>query len=61
MGMEFTLMDIQKLFDAFGNKLLSAKDNIQEVLQIEISLEDVKLKRRQLNFLQDRDDFTLDF
>ncbi|MAO71605.1 MAG: nitrilase family protein [Flavobacteriales bacterium] len=50
-----------KAFDAFGNKLISAKDNIQEVLQIEISLEDVKLKRRQLNFLQDRDDFTLDF
>jgi hypothetical protein len=29
------------------------------VLQIEISLEDLKLKRRQMNFLQDRDDFTL--
>ena len=48
-----------KVFDAFGKKLLSATKNIEEVLQIEISLDDLKLKRRQMNFLQDRDDFTL--
>ena len=48
-----------KVFDAFGKKLLSATKNIKEVLQIEISLDDLKLKRRQMNFLQDRDDFTL--
>jgi predicted amidohydrolase len=48
-----------KVFDAFGKELLSAKENMEEVLQIEISLDDLKLKRRQMNFLQDRDDFTI--
>ncbi len=48
-----------KVFDAFGKELLSPTDNKQELLQIEISLDDLKLKRRQMNFLQDRDDFTL--
>ena len=48
-----------KVFDAFGKELLSATENKEEVLQIEISLEDLKLKKRQMNFLQDRDDFTL--
>ena len=49
-----------KVFDAFGKELLSATENKQEVLQIEISLDDLKLKRRQMNFLKDRDDFTLE-
>jgi len=49
-----------KVFDAFGKKLLSATKKIEEVLQIEISLDDLKLKRRQMNFLQDRDNFTLE-
>ncbi|MFQ3333266.1 MAG: omega-amidase, partial [Flavobacteriales bacterium] len=48
-----------KVFDAFGKELLSATENMEEILQIEISLDDLKLKRRQMNFLQDRDDFTL--
>ncbi|MBC8266630.1 MAG: amidohydrolase [Flavobacteriales bacterium] len=48
-----------KVFDAFGKELLSAKENMEEVLQIKIRLDDLKLKRRQMNFLQDRDDFTL--
>ena len=48
-----------KVFDAFGKELLSATENKEEVLQIEISLDDLKLKRRQMNFLQDRDDFKL--
>jgi len=48
-----------KVFDAFGKKLLSNTENIEEVLQIKISLDDLKLKRRQMNFLQDRDNFTL--
>ena len=47
------------MFDAFGKELLSATENNEEILQIEISLDDLKLKRRQMNFLQDRDDFTL--
>jgi len=48
-----------KVFDAFGKELFSAKENMEEVLQIEINLDDLKLKRRQMNFLQDRDNFTL--
>jgi len=48
-----------KVFDAFGKELSSATENREEVLQIEISLDDLKLKRRQMNFLQDRDRFTL--
>ena len=48
-----------KVFDSFGKEMLSATDNTQEVLQISLSLDDLKLKRRQMNFLQDRDDFTL--
>jgi len=48
-----------KVFDAFGKELVSAIENKEEVFQIEISLDDLKLKRRQMNFLQDRDDFIL--
>jgi predicted amidohydrolase len=48
-----------KVFDCFGKELLSATDNKEEVLQISLCLDDLKLKRRQMNFLQDRDDFTL--
>jgi predicted amidohydrolase len=48
-----------KVFDAFGKKLLFSTENKEEILQIEIFLDDLKLKRRQMNFLQDRDNFTL--
>jgi omega-amidase len=48
-----------KVFDAFGKELLSATENKEDFFQIEISLDDLKLKRRQINFLQDRDNFTL--
>ena len=47
------------MVDAFGKEVLSSTENKEEVLQIEISLDDLKLKRRQLNFLQDRDNFKL--
>jgi len=47
------------VFDAFGKEVLSSTENKEEVLQISLSLDDLKLKRRQMNFLQDRDDFTL--
>ena len=47
------------VFDAFGKEVLSSTENKEEVLQIEISLDDLKTKRRQLNFLQDRDNFKL--
>ena len=48
-----------KVFDAFGKELLSATENKVEVLQINLSLNDLKLKKKQMNFLQDRDDFKL--
>ncbi len=48
-----------KVFDAFGKELLSATENRVEVLQINLSRDNLKLKRRQMNFLQDRDRFTL--
>ena len=35
------------------------KENTEEALQVSLSLDDLKLKRRQMNFLQDRDNFTL--
>jgi predicted amidohydrolase len=48
-----------KVFDAFGKELFSATENKEEVLQFEISLDNLKLKRRQMNFLQDKDNFSL--
>jgi len=48
-----------KVFDAFGKELFSATENKEEVLQFTISLDNLKLKRRQMNFLQDRDNFKL--
>ena len=48
-----------KVFDAFGKELFSTTENSEEILQFEISLDDLKLKRRQMNFLQDRDNFCL--
>ena len=58
-GNEIPFNGHSKVFDAFGKELLSATENKEEILQIEISLDDLKLKRRQMNFLQDRDKFTL--
>ena len=49
-----------QIFDAFGKKLLSYSENNAAVLQIAISMDDLKLKKRQMNFLKDRDDFTLE-
>ena len=48
-----------KVFDSFGKELFSVTENTEEILQISLWLDDLKLKRRQMNFLQDRDDFTL--
>jgi predicted amidohydrolase len=58
-GNGITFNGHSKVFDAFGKEILSSTENKVEVLKIEISLDDLKLKRRQMNFLQDRDDFTL--
>jgi predicted amidohydrolase len=49
-----------KVVNAFGKELFSTIENKEDVLQIAISLDDLKLKRRQMNFLQDRDNFTLE-
>jgi len=48
-----------KAINAFGEEIIRASNNKEEVLQIEISLNDLKLKRRQMNFLKDRDNFIL--
>lgn len=48
-----------KVFDVFGKELFSAAENKEEVLQITLSLDDLRLKRKQMNFLQDRDEFKL--
>jgi len=48
-----------QVFDAFGKKLISANENKEEVLRINLSLNDLRLKRTQMNFLQDQDNFTL--
>ena len=58
-GNEIPFNGHSKVFDAFGKELFSATENKEEVLQFEISLDDLKLKRRQMNFLQDRDNFSL--
>ena len=48
-----------KIFDAFGKELIAAEENEEAVLQIKLSINELKLKRRQRNFLQDRDEFIL--
>lgn len=48
-----------KVFNSFGKQVFSTSENKEEVLQFAISLEDLKIKRRQLNFLKDRDNFKL--
>ena len=49
-----------KVFNSFGKELFSAIENKEDILQIELSLDDLNIKRKQMNFLQDRDDFTLE-
>ena len=48
-----------KFFDAFGKELCSANENQEKTLQAEICRETLKLQRRQMNFLKDRDTFTI--
>ena len=58
-GNEIPFNGHSKVFDAFGKELFSATENKEKILQFKISLDDLKLKRRQMNFLQDRDNFSL--
>ncbi len=48
-----------KVLDAFGKELLSSPENKETILQINISIDELNRKRRQMNFLQDKDDFIL--
>ena len=58
-GNEIAFNGHSKVFDAFGKELFNTNENQEEILQFEISLDDLKLKRRQMNFLSDRDKFKL--
>ena len=49
-----------KVFDAFGKELFGAIENKEVVHTITLSKEQLRLKQRQMNFLQDRDDFSLE-
>ena len=42
-----------------GNKIFDAKENIDNIFELRLSSKDLKLKRRQMNFLKDQDDFIL--
>ncbi len=48
-----------KVFNLFGKELFSAIENKEDVLQVELSLDDLNIKRKQMNFLKDRDEFIL--
>ena len=47
------------VYDAFGKNLLNLGDKVDVIKSIAISRDDLQLKRRQINFLQDRDNFTI--
>ncbi len=48
-----------KVFDAFGKELYSVCENKQKLLNVEICKEELTSQRKQLNFLKDRDDFSI--
>ena len=48
-----------KVFDAFGKELCSGIANQEKILKVEICKEKLQLQRRQMNFLKDRDIFTI--
>tara|TARA_B100000902_G_scaffold398522_1_gene465597 strand:+ start:20262 stop:21041 length:780 start_codon:yes stop_codon:yes gene_type:complete len=56
-GVEFN--GHSKVFDPFGKQLIGTNDNSESILHLEINLNDIKLKRRQMNFLSDRDQYKL--
>ena len=47
-----------KVINAFGDEVASANE-VEALLRIKISKNDLELKRRQMNFLKDRDKFTI--
>ena len=48
-----------KVFDAFGKLILSANTLEEEVVQVVLSLDKLKKGRRKVNFLKDRDNFSI--
>ena len=48
-----------QVFDAFGKALLPLNQNKDAILQIQISIDELRITREKMNFLQDRDYFTL--
>ena len=48
-----------KVFDAFGKKIFNTEKNVENAFEFKLSYQDLKLKRRQMNFLKDQDLFTL--
>ena len=48
-----------KVYGVFGEDLTSKNKNIEGVIKVRISLDDLILKRRQMNFLKDRDNFNI--
>lgn len=49
-----------KILDAFGKELLCATENQEDVLEITLSAKDLKLIRKKINFLTDRDKFFIE-
>jgi predicted amidohydrolase len=48
-----------KVFDPQGDELYSTLESVQETLQVELCLDELKFNRKQMNFLVDRDNFII--
>ena len=48
-----------QVLDAFGKALLPLNQNKDAILQIYISIDELRIKRQKINFLKDRDRFNL--
>lgn len=48
-----------KAYDAFGEKIFDAGKNTENIFSFKLLRKDLKLKKRQMNFLKDQDNFIL--
>ena len=48
-----------KAYDAFGGKIFDAGKNTENIFSFKLLSKDLKLKKRQMNFLKDQDTFIL--
>ena len=55
----FSFSGHSKVFDYSGKELFSANKNKEEVFQIKVSIDNLKINRSKMNFLEDIDSFTL--